>query len=101
MLNIRNNLIDAGYTKEEVEEAFQHDYSKESYGWVFEGYPEDATSLEGYLYGETYEFFTDDDVETIVGRLSRSLPKLSAKRTYKPNLPFMALICTKELPLRQ
>lgn len=76
MLNIRNNLINAGYTKEEVDEAFQHDYSKESYGWVFEGYPEDATSLEGYLYGETYEFFADDDVETIVGRFIEEFAKI-------------------------
>jgi len=74
--NIKKNLVDAGYTEEEVEEAFAHDYREESYGWVFEGYPEDATSLEGYLYGETYEFFTDDSAETIVGRFIEELAKV-------------------------
>lgn len=68
MANVRKNLIAAGYTGEEVDAAFTHDYRSESYGWIFEGYPEDATSLEGYLYGETYEFFTDDSAETLIGR---------------------------------
>lgn len=76
MMNIQKNLIAAGYTEEEVETALAHDYSKEDYGWVFEGYPEDATLLEGYLYGETYEFFTDDDAETVIGRFIEEFAKI-------------------------
>lgn len=68
VMNIRKSLLAAGFTEEEVDAAFAHDYKSESYGWIFDGYPEDATSLEGYLYGETYEFFTDDTAETILGR---------------------------------
>ncbi len=79
MMNIRNNLIDAGYTKDEVDAALEHDYRKESYGWIFEGYPDDATSLEGYLYGETYEFFTDDDAETVIGRFIEEFANIVKK----------------------
>ncbi len=62
---IKQKLVDAGYSEEAVEAAFAKDYRGKDYDWIFAGKPEDS-SLEGYLYGETYEFYKDDTVETII-----------------------------------
>ncbi len=66
---IRDDLIDLGYSAEAVDAALVNHYRNEEFGWIFEGMPEDATSLEGYLYGDTYEFFKDDSAEAVVKRL--------------------------------
>lgn len=79
MANVRKKLIDAGYDAEEVDAALSRDYRDEDYGWVFEGYPDDATSLEGYLYGETYEFFVDDSAETLIGRFIEEFAEVVRK----------------------
>ncbi len=62
---IKQKLIEHGYNSEAVETAFSADYSGKDYSWIFEGRPEEA-SLEGYIFGETYEFYKDDTVETII-----------------------------------
>lgn len=63
--DIKQSLVEIGYSEDEVEAAFAKDYRGKDYDWIFAGKPED-TSLEGYIYGETYEFYKDDTVETII-----------------------------------
>lgn len=67
IFDIKKKLSDAGYSDEEIEKAFKADYNGK-YSWIFEGRPEGA-GLEGYLYGDTYEFFVTDDVETVIERM--------------------------------
>ena len=62
---IKQKLVEHGYSEEEVEAAFAKQYDGKDYNWIFAGKPEDS-SLEGYIYGETYEFYKDDSVETII-----------------------------------
>ncbi len=62
---IKEKLVKVGYTTEAVDAAFAKDYQGEDYAWIFEGKPE-GSSLEGYIFGETYEFYKDDSVETII-----------------------------------
>lgn len=68
IFDLRKKLLEYGYTDEEITAGLAADYSSKPYAWVFEGRPEDA-SLEGYLFGDTYEFYKGDAVENIVGRL--------------------------------
>lgn len=63
--DIKKKLVDTGYSEEEVNTAFAATYDGSEYNWMFEGKPE-GSSLEGYIYGETYEFYKDDKVETII-----------------------------------
>ncbi len=65
IMTIQKKLVDLGYSQEQVDTAFAKHYSDAEYDWMFEGKPEDS-SLEGYIFGETYEFYKDDDVETII-----------------------------------
>ena len=58
---IKKNLIEVGYDATEVEEAFKAPYAFD----FLQGRPEGAT-LEGYLYGETYEFYKTDSVKDIL-----------------------------------
>ena len=62
--DIRKRLISVGYTAEEVDAAFSKRYDHP----VLASKPLEA-SLEGYLFGETYEFYQTDSVETIVIRM--------------------------------
>lgn len=66
---VREDLIDLGYSAEDVDAALVNNYRDAKFGWIFEGAPEDNTSLEGYLYGDTYEFFKHDSAEAVVKRL--------------------------------
>lgn len=68
LLDIRAHLLEAGYSDEEITTAFNADYSGEEFAWIFNGRP-DGASLEGYLYGETYEFYRDDTPTDIVRRM--------------------------------
>lgn len=63
--DIKTRLIEVGYTAEAVDSAFTASYDGQTYNWIFEGRPEGA-SLEGYLYGDTYEFYRDESVEVII-----------------------------------
>lgn len=59
--DIKSDLIKIGYTAAEVNAAFDADYDFE----MLEDRPIGA-SLEGYLYGETHEFYNDTTVEEIL-----------------------------------
>ncbi len=63
IMDIKAKLIKLGYSEEEVEEAFNASYD---FDFLAER-PEGAT-LEGYLYGETYEFFKNASVKEILTR---------------------------------
>ena len=58
---IRDSLIEVGYSAEEVDEALNADYDFE----FLKGRPEGAT-LEGYLYGETHEFYADATAREVI-----------------------------------
>lgn len=63
--DLKDLLREQGYRDEEIDAALVKDYSGEEFGWLFDGKPAEA-SLEGYLFGETYEFYISDNVETII-----------------------------------
>lgn len=58
---VKKKLVKQGYATEEVEAAFNKSYNHP----VLAGKPADA-SLEGYIFGETYEFYTGESVENII-----------------------------------
>lgn len=60
-------LLDLGYDEAHIDKALEKRYTG-AYDWIFEGKPEEA-GLEGYLYGETYEFYSSDPVETVIERI--------------------------------
>ena len=64
MNDIKKRLLSIGYTSDEIDAAFSKKYEHP----VLADKPADA-SLEGYLFGETYEFYQTDSVETIVIRM--------------------------------
>ncbi|HEU4830773.1 MAG TPA: endolytic transglycosylase MltG [Candidatus Saccharimonadales bacterium] len=61
----RQVLIDAGYSKEAVDKALQHDYAPTSP--ILADRPAQA-DLEGYIYGETYNFHIGATAEDIIKR---------------------------------
>lgn len=61
IFDIKSNLEKTGYSRPEIDEAFNANYD---FGFL-KSRPENAT-LEGYLFGETHEFFKTDDVKTIL-----------------------------------
>lgn len=65
--DFRGIMAGLGYDEAKIDEALKKSYTGE-YSWIFEGKPEEA-GLEGYLYGETYEFFASDPVETVIERM--------------------------------
>jgi len=80
---IRQDLIDLGYSEEDVDAALQNHYRGADFGWIFEGMPEDNNSLEGYLYGDTYEFFKDDSAEAVVKRLLTEFAEVAKENQLK------------------
>jgi len=65
--DFRDALVKLGYDQGDIETALKQPYTG-AYDWIFEGKPAEA-GLEGYLYGETYEFYADDTVSDIVERI--------------------------------
>jgi UPF0755 protein len=65
LYKIKQKLMDLGYTESAVEAAFAADYS--DIDLVKNHKPADA-SLEGLIYGETYEFYADASAEDIIRR---------------------------------
>ena len=59
--DIKKKLAEVGYTAEEIEAGFMADYDFD----FLKERPEGA-SLEGYLFGETHEFYKDSGVEDIL-----------------------------------
>ncbi|MBR3319036.1 endolytic transglycosylase MltG [Candidatus Saccharibacteria bacterium] len=62
--NIKERLVAEGYSMQEINDAFYKKYDHP----VLVDKPADA-SLEGYLFGETYEFYKTDTVEDIIKRM--------------------------------
>lgn len=91
---IKKKLVDVGYDTETVDAAFSKTYDNASYSWIFDGKPE-GSSLEGYIYGETYEFYKDDTVETIIETTLKEMA-----RVLKEN-DLQAKFATHELNLYQ
>ena len=61
IFDVKKKLAEIGYTTEEIEAGFNADFDFE----FLKGRP-DGASLEGYLYGETHEFYKDSTVEDIL-----------------------------------
>lgn len=61
IFDIKKNLADEGYDSAEIEEAFSANYDFD----FLKDRPAGAT-LEGYLYGETHEFYKDTPVNEIL-----------------------------------
>lgn len=69
--NVRQSLIDVGYTAAEVDQALEA-----SYDYAFlRGRPEGA-SLEGFLYGETHEFYEKTPVKKIIETYLEGMDKV-------------------------
>lgn len=62
----KNALLKAGYSKNEIDDAFSKDYSGE-FPTLFSGKPKN-TDLEGFLYGQTHNFKKGTKVENILRR---------------------------------
>lgn len=71
LAEIRAGLIEAGYTTTEVDAALNADYD---FGFLRER-PEGA-SLEGYLYGETHEFYENTPVKDIIKTFLTGMDKI-------------------------
>ncbi len=67
----RKKLIDAGFAEAEVDEALNKQYDHE----LLKTKPADAT-LEGYIWGDTYEFYADSKVEDILKALFDQMLKV-------------------------
>jgi len=63
LADARQRLKDKGYSDEEITAAFTKDYDHE----LLKSKPKDG-SIEGYIYGETYEFYVGTPVEDILTR---------------------------------
>lgn len=59
----KNVLLKAGYSEDEIDAAFKAKYKMP----LFEGRPANS-SLEGYIYGETYAFLASATVEEVLVR---------------------------------
>jgi UPF0755 protein len=60
----RQHLRDAGYNDTDIDAGFNYDYDHP----IFAGAPA-AASLEGYIYGDTYEFYKSTPVHEIITRV--------------------------------
>lgn len=60
----RQHLRDVGYPDDEIEAAFTKQYDHE----LLRTKPADA-SLEGFIWGDTYEFYATDSVEKVLNRV--------------------------------
>lgn len=65
IFDVRDNLIELGYDATEVEQALKADYSGYA-GLEFLAERPAGATLEGYLYGETHEFYKEATVEEIL-----------------------------------
>ena len=76
--NIKKQLISIGYSEDEISTALSKTYSHS----VLADKPEEK-SLEGYLFGETYEFYQGDSVETIIATMLDQLETIASKNNLK------------------
>ena len=71
IFDIKKRLLDQGYGAQEIEEAFAADYDFD----FLKKRPAGA-SLEGYLYGETYEFYKTATVKDILTKFLSGMDKI-------------------------
>lgn len=76
--DIQAKLIKVGYSAAEVNEAFNANYDFD----FLADRPSGAT-LEGYLYGETYEFYKDESVKEILTAFLTEMGKVITKNNLK------------------
>ena len=74
IFDIKANLSAVGYSAEEIEEAFNAEYDFP----FLSGRPEGA-SLEGYLFGETYEFYKSVTVKEILEKYLTKMGEVIAE----------------------
>ena len=67
----RQRFIDAGFKDAEVDAALAKQYDHE----LLKSKPA-GTSLEGYIWGDTYEFYADETVENILIKLFDQMLKV-------------------------
>ena len=60
-------LLNAGFRQSEIDAALSQSYDAPQFKGLFEGKPA-GTNLEGYIYGETYNFNTGSSVAEILQR---------------------------------
>ena len=72
LYKIKQRLISAGFTATAVDEALNKDYDLE----ILKIKPAEA-SLEGFLFGETYEFYSDASAEDVVKRAIEEFGKVA------------------------
>ena len=65
IFEVKKALMEVGYTEAEASRALSYDYSAEPGMEFLRGRPAGAT-LEGYLYGETHEFYKSAAPEEVV-----------------------------------
>ncbi|MBR3116006.1 endolytic transglycosylase MltG [Candidatus Saccharibacteria bacterium] len=79
---VRDNLIEVGYTKAEVDEALNTNYNFS----FLQGRPSGAT-LEGYLFGETHEFYKSatakEVIETFLEGMGEVITKNDLEKKYQ------------------
>ena len=71
IFDVKKNLVEVGYSEEEVEKALNADYDFD----FLKKRPAGA-SLEGYLYGETYEFYVGVPAEDIITKYLEGMSKV-------------------------
>jgi UPF0755 protein len=69
---IRKRIIDLGYSEESVDEALNASYDYD----VLADRPDGAT-LEGYIYGETHEFYAHATPRDIISRFIREFDRIA------------------------
>ena len=74
----KKRLAEVGFAAEKIETAFATEYNHP----VFEDKPEDG-SLEGYIFGETYEFYTTATVGEVLTRTFDELYKVVQEHNLK------------------
>lgn len=74
IFDVKKHLIESGYSVEDVDKAFNAEYDFD----FLKKRPAGA-SLEGYLYGETYEFYKGAPVEDILTRYLEKMGQVIAE----------------------
>ena len=78
IFEIKQNLLDLGYSNDEVEEAFNAKYN-----FSFLNDRPDNASLEGYLFGETYEFYENTPVKEILEKYLQEMDEVIKENNLK------------------
>ncbi|MBQ6130105.1 endolytic transglycosylase MltG [Candidatus Saccharibacteria bacterium] len=84
--DVKKRLATAGYSDAEITAALEKNYNHP----VLKSKPANA-SLEGYLFGETYEFYTTDSVETIIIRMLDELYRVVQKNNLESKFNSLGL----------